>query len=117
MPMPRSASASGGGGVAVPESLADIFQRRAQIVFVLPVRVVLLKAADVADPPDVVADPCRVAETPGHGPSGDLAAECDGLEDRAIGEAAAADIVDLAAAWVPEEVPQRVDEIVAVDVV
>ena len=68
-----------------------------------------LEFAHVADPPDVVADAVVLDISPIEFATADLLAKFDGFEHRAIGMAAAAHVIDLAAAWSANELPERFD--------
>src|SRR5262249_50986925 len=101
------------GGLA----LVDVLQDAAQVVAVAPLGGVRPELAPGGDVPDVVGgagpgavgDACLAAA--------DLLAQLDGLEDRAVAVARAADVVHLADARVAVEVPEGVDQVVTVDVV
>src|SRR5947199_9044193 len=72
---------------------------------------------DVTDPPDVIADAIRLDVFGVHAPAGDLLAQEDGLQHRAVAETRAAHVVDLARPRILIEVIEGVDEIEAVNVV
>src|SRR5207248_1146252 len=73
--------------------------------------------AEVADPPAVIPHPCPIAQLPLELAPGDLLAELDRLEHRAVAGAAAADVVDGCDARALAELVEGGDEIGTVDVV
>jgi hypothetical protein len=77
----------------------------------------VLKFRRVADPPDVIARAVLVRVRPVHLSPGELAAEGDRFEDRAVAEPATTDVVNLSHARLREELTERGNQIRTVDVV
>lgn len=75
------------------------------------------ESGEVAYPPDVIADAVFVAVDGGHFLAGDLFADGHGFYHGDVALTATADVVHLGDTWVLVEVPEGLDEIVAVDVV
>src|SRR5438094_348242 len=91
--------------------LVDLAADPRDVVGQPPGGVVGGELADVADPPDVVADAVAVAVGPLQRPARDLLAHRDRLAHRAVAEAAAAHVVHLAGARRPEEMVEGADEV------
>src|SRR3954468_3572673 len=90
-------------GPPVAVVLVDLAQNCRHSVADLPVRIVAPEASIAAYPPDVIADPIRIAVSPRHRTFGDLFALLDRLHHRAITVAPPTNVVDLAAARSREE--------------
>src|SRR5690606_23236638 len=98
------------GGVNLLEDRADVVADR-------PVRIVFAEPASIGNPPDVVAGAVLLAVGPVELLASDLLADLDRFEHRAVAVAPAAHVVDLARARGLEELPERRDQIGAMDVV
>src|SRR5665213_2425973 len=97
--------------------LVNLFQNRLQVKSVFPVRIMSLKFPHVADPPDVVADAVVLDVSPRKFFAANFFAERNRLEHRAVRMAAAAHVINFAGARRFCELPERLDKVVAVDVV
>src|SRR5690242_10134726 len=97
--------------------LVDLAENLLDPVLEPPARIVGLEVAEIADPPAMVAHPRLVAQLPVQLTAGDLLAELDRLEHRAVALASTADVVDGRGARSPAELVERVHQIGAVDVV
>src|SRR5262249_46370833 len=98
-------------------ALDHFFERGAQIVALVPAGVPFGEPPCAADPPDVIAGSRRVDVGPPQPLAGDLFTEPNRFEHRTTAEAPAAHVVDLAKPRVAIKVIDRVDVVVAVDVV
>ena len=81
------------------ESFVNFVERFAQVITKFPTWVMLLKLADVANPPDVIANSVFLLVFPSHFPATDLFAQTDRFQDGAIGMAASANVVNLTSSW------------------
>ena len=88
-----------------------------ETVSVRPLRIVLLEPPDIADVPDVIANPIVLRERIVHFLAGHLLTGLDRFLHRAIAMAAAPRIVNLGDPRVLAEVPEHVDEVARMDVV
>src|SRR6266480_5979685 len=104
-------------GAGSGKSFVNFVERFAQAITKFPTRIMLLKFADVANPPDVIADSIFLLVFPFHFPAADLFAQADCLQDRAIGVATAADVVNLTSPRRFDKFRKRLDQVEAVDVV
>ena len=68
-------------------------------------------------PPDVVTPTGGLVERPANGPAGERFDHRDCLDHRAVGLPAPADVVDLAGSGRLEDLPERLGEVVGVEVV
>src|SRR6516162_6851107 len=102
---------SGAGLISGNARRVDFLQDFAQAVAEFPFRIMLLKLAHVADPPDVVADAIVLDVGPFELFTTNAFAFVDGLEHGADGVAAAAEVVNFARARFLVEVPERLLEI------
>ena len=82
-----------------------------------PVRIMRLEFPHIADPPDVVADPVVLFVSPVQFFAADAFAFVNRLQHRAVRVAAAADVIDFARARLLEKLPERIHQVVAVNVV
>src|SRR5262245_42804500 len=96
-----------GGPGALAGGVDELLHRGAQVVSVLPLGVVRLEVADVADPPDVVAGAGVVGDREVEPSAGDLLSEGNSLEHRAARVARAPDVVDGAGRGPAVEAPER----------
>src|SRR6266404_6703793 len=95
----------------------DLAQNSAKIVTELPVRVMTLEFSNVADPPDLIADPVLFFVLPFQFSAADLLAKIDRFQHRTIAMPAAADVVNLARSRRANEFSERFHEIETVNVV
>src|SRR5271166_6660951 len=103
--------------LAAADAFDNLFQRRAQVVAVVPIRILRLELADIADPPDVIADAILLLIAPVHRPANDPLALLDRLEHRTARVAAAAHVVNLGRARPLDKPPERADQVIRMDVV
>src|SRR5262249_7614567 len=94
----RTRRPSLGDRPALIASFGDLGQNRGYVVGWRPAGIVALEARQIADPPDMIADPILVAVGPIQLATGDRLSQIDRLDHRAIAEATAADVVDFTAA-------------------
>ena len=89
----------------------------AQAVAKFPTRIMLLKFAVVTNPPDVIGNSIFLLVFPRHFPAADLFAQADCLQDRAVGVATAADVVNFTSPRRFDKFRKRFDQVEAVNVV
>src|SRR3990172_12300321 len=80
----------------------------------LPAGIMCGELRQVADPPDVIPPAIGIRISPPQRAAGDLLADRDRLEDRAVAPAASADVVHRPRAGCPVEAIECLDEIGAV---
>src|SRR5215207_761705 len=115
--MPKSGTLAMCPLQAVIGPLQDVAEYSFNVVGRLPVRIVLLEATRVTDPPLVVASPVGLLVAPPKGAPRELLAELDGFEHRAVAPPTSAHVVDLALTGVLIDSVNGGDEIGGVDVV
>src|SRR5579884_4133976 len=108
---------SASGRPALGVAVVDLVQDLANASRHAPLRVVRAERREVADPPAVVSHARPLAERPVELAAGDLLAQLDRLEHRAVRLAPAADVVDRPGPRRPPERVERGDEVGRVDVV
>src|SRR5205814_8989036 len=77
----------------------------------------LLKFAVITNPPDVIANSIFLLVFPRHFSAADLFAQADCLEDRAVGMAGAADVVNFTRLRRFDKCRKRLDQVKAMNVV
>ena len=90
-------------------SFDNFCQHGVDSVATAPVRIIGLKPTHVGDPPNVIAGTVLVRIGPIHCLAGKPLAGIDCLDQRTVGVAAAADIINGAGAWCLNILPERVD--------
>src|SRR5471032_72206 len=116
-PAPPVIKMLSGGLISGDARGVDFRQDFLEAVAELPVGIMRLEFPNVADPPDVVADAVVLNVSPFQFFAADAFALVNRLEHGAVRVAAAADVVDFAGARLLEKLPERLDKVVAVDVV
>src|SRR5262249_1119644 len=102
---------------ALAPALVNGLNDRPQVVAVGPVREIGAKSADIADVPDVIADPICLRIAPLEFPAADLLAQGDGFEHRAMAVPAAAGVIDRPRPRALEKVPEHANQVGGEDVV
>jgi hypothetical protein len=69
---------------ALDRAPINLFDRRIEIVFLPPARIVVLEGARVADPPDVIAGAVGFNIAPLRLSTGEFLADRKGFDDRAV---------------------------------
>src|SRR5512146_1233354 len=95
----------------------NLLEDSRHIVYHVPVRVMRLEFIQVTDVPDVVTDAVLFGISPIDLAGRNLLAKLDSLEHRAVAEATAPHVVNLAVAGIFIELVERVDQVGGVDVV
>src|ERR1700736_591236 len=103
--------------VSLGDSDVDLIEHFAQTVAKLPVWIIALKFADIADPPDVISDSVRFFVLPTQFFAADLLAKFDCFQHGTVGVPASADVVNLASPRCANELRERLDEIITMNVV
>src|SRR4029450_2353788 len=99
------------------QRLVNFLENFLQPVAKVPLRVMLAELADVADPPDVVADSVVLDIFPREFSSANFFAKLDRFEHRAVTIATSTDVINLSHARRPNERGEGFDQVVAVNVI
>src|SRR6516162_9856013 len=97
--------------------LVNFLENFTEAVAELPLGIMVLELAHVTDPPNVVTDPVVFLVSPLQLAAADGFAQVDGFEHGAVRMAAAAHVEDFTAARLEKELPESLDQIMAVDVI
>lgn len=92
-------------------------QNLPQTVAVIPSGIMGLELADIADPPDVVADPVVFQVGPVQFFPADFLTKINRFQHGAVGMSAASNVVNFTTAWILKELVERFNKVVTVNVI
>src|SRR6185437_1413338 len=101
----------------IAQSRDDFRERGFEVVAISPFGIVSHELPDIANPPDMIADPVGILIGPFERPAGQALAQCNRLHDGAIRMASSAHIVHRARPGFLHEMPERADKIIRMNVV